>query len=60
VERADRRSRQRRHSRRRSRATWLYGTEKNVSFSVGFGLDRAWYDGESVPNIRLFNVGIAF
>jgi hypothetical protein len=42
--------------------TWLYGPEKNIAFSVGFGLDRAWYDGDSVviPNIRLFNGGIAF
>jgi hypothetical protein len=42
--------------------TWLYGPEQNVAFSVGFGLDRAWYDGRNIviPNIRLFNVGIAF
>ena len=42
--------------------TRLFGAKKNIALSTGFGLDRAWYDGGSVviPNIRLFNVGIAF
>jgi hypothetical protein len=42
--------------------TRLLGAKKNIAISTGFGLDRAWYDGESIviPNIRLFNLGIAF
>lgn len=42
--------------------TRLLGPKKNIAISTGFGLDRAWHDGEStvIPNIRLFNLGIAF
>ena len=42
--------------------TRLLGVKKNIAISTGFGLDRAWHDGEStvIPNIRLFNLGIAF
>jgi hypothetical protein len=42
--------------------TTLYGRNKNVAVSVGFGLDRAWYEHGStvIPNIRLFNIGVAF
>lgn len=42
--------------------TVLYGRDKNVAVSVGFGLDRAWHGGESivVPNVRFFNIGVAF
>lgn len=42
--------------------THLLGPKKNIAISTGFGLDRAWFEGESavIPNIRLFNLGIAF
>ena len=43
--------------------TRLLGRNRNIAISTGFGLDRAWYsqnDSLVIPNIRLFNLGIAF
>jgi hypothetical protein len=42
--------------------THLLGPKKNIAISTGFGLDRVWFEGGSavIPNIRLFNLGIAF
>jgi hypothetical protein len=44
---------------------WLFGRQRNVSLTLGIGTTRLFggdLDGSSfvIPNIRLFNVGVAF